>query len=165
MSSSLVAAVLVRVSEDGGDWGQVRADHVAGLADRGVFGADEALVAVRTLLTQEAVEPARIVRVLEQHPQTLPVLWPLLTEPIRVAGAATGPLPRWANRVLDVALLLAEPLREGIAHGRLSDASGIPGLAQIAARPGRAAAPVKARTLLQALGLDLVPALTDPEPR
>ena len=108
--------------------------------------------AVSTLLCSSDLSPARLVGMLEKKPSTLPVLWPLLTEPIRFAGASEASLPRWLNRVLDVALLHADHLREAAHRGLLpSDVVPWPGLEQLAANPGKSAAVTKARSLRVAL--------------
>ena len=77
------------------------------------------------------------------------VLWPVLTESIAYAAAADGALPRWLNRVLDVASLCAPLLVEAARRGWIpAEAAALPGLADIAGRPGKSAAVVKARELL-----------------
>ena len=169
LSTTLVAVVLGLVAQDGdaGAAGErlvtalvgkdLRAARQHGTASvRGHrIGAAAVRVAVGQLLTSPDVSPARLVRVLEKHPTTLPTLWPLLTEPVRAAGAAEGPPPRWLARVLDAATLHAPTLREAARRGLLPpDAAAWPGLADLAARPGRSATPAKARALLVALDLE-----------
>jgi len=117
-----------------------------------MLGSAGVRIAAATVLEFAEVSPAKMVRVLEKNPTTLPVLWPLLTEPVRVAGAVEGPLPKWLNRVLDVAGFHADHLREAARRGLVpADAACWPGLEQIAARPGKSAALTKARSLLAAV--------------
>ncbi len=151
LSTSLVAVSVGLVAQDG-DFGLTGEHLVTRLVDKGLIGWAGVRTAVVTLLGSPEVSPARLVRVLEKNPTTLPVLWPLLTEPIRVVGLSDGPPPRWLNRVLDVALLYADHLGEAARRGWIpADASRWPGLAEIAARPGKAVALTKARTLLAAV--------------
>ncbi|MCL2423774.1 MAG: hypothetical protein FWD11_07795 [Micrococcales bacterium] len=149
MASALVATALVGVTDRPADWTQL---WVA--VDRGRISAATARVAVRTVLDSGRVSPARLARLVEKNPQSLPVLWPVLTEPVRVA-AADDPPPRWLNAVLDVAIHHAPTLREAARRNLLPpDAATWPGLADLAARPGKSAALTKARVLLSALDLE-----------
>ena len=107
-------------------------------------------VAVRALLPHPDVSPARMMKLLESDPTTLPVLWPLLVEPVRHAAGLAVPAPRWLNRVLDVALLHAPLLREAADRGLLpADAAAWPGLRDLAERGGSATVRRKARTLVE----------------
>ena len=156
LSTSLVTVALGLLAYDGSTYGTTHADaarRVVDLVDKNMLGSAGVRIAVATLLEFPEVNPAKMVRVLEKSPTTLPVLWPLLTEPVRVAGTSDSPVPKWLNRVLDVALFYADHLREAARRGLLpADAAGWPGLAELAARPGRSAALTKARSLLAALG-------------
>jgi len=159
LSTSLVAVALGLLTQDdttmwddtSPDWGWHTPEKllVVSLVEQGLIGSVAVRTAVSTLLELPDVDPARMVRALEKNPTTLPVLWPLLNEPIRVAGATEGPLPTWTNRVLDVAGFHADHLREAARRGLIPpDAAAWPGLEQIAARPGKSAAVTKARALL-----------------
>ncbi|MCL2466654.1 MAG: hypothetical protein FWF02_14465 [Micrococcales bacterium] len=129
-------------------------DLVTRLITNDKISAAGVRVAMGQLLACPEVDPARLVRVIAKPSGLIPTLWPLLTEPVRVAGSADGPAPRWLSRVLDTALVHAPTLREAAARGLLpADAATWPGLSDLAARPGKAAATTKARTLLEALGL------------
>ncbi|MCL2091902.1 MAG: hypothetical protein FWH11_12025 [Micrococcales bacterium] len=144
LSTSLVAvAVAMLVDGERLVIGWVREEQI---------GSATVRIAVSTLLAFPAVDPAKLIWVLERHPETLPTLWPLLAEPVRVAGTTEGPVPTWLNRVLDVALLYADHLREAARRGLIpEDAAAWPGLAELAARPGKSAALAKARSLLAAV--------------
>ena len=148
LSDALVAvAVSLLVNE--GDASYVGRRLIAGLAEKNLIGAASVRAGIAALLPFEAFSPAKAVMVLEKEPSLLPTLWPLLTEPIQAAGMSDGPLPRWLNRVLDVALLHADLLAAATDAGRLpADVASWPGLAEIAARPGSAAGPKNARALL-----------------
>ena len=144
---ALVAAALALVAEDG-PTAKIAYRTVHGMAERGRFGSAGVRSAMQTLLTQPEVSPARVIRALDSGPHLLPTLWPLLTEPIRVAGLSDEPPPRWLNQVLVVALAHAPTLRAAAAAGRLpGDVVTWPGLAELAARPGRSATLEKARSL------------------
>ncbi|QSR25184.1 hypothetical protein CFH99_06055 [Nocardioides aromaticivorans] len=144
---SLVVAALASVAEDGQP-GQIAGRVLGGLVEKGRIGSSGVRAAMRFLLTQPEVSPARVVRVIENHPHLLPTLWPLLTEPIRAAGGSEAPPPRWLNQVLAVAITHAPTLRAAATAGRLpADAATWPGLAELAARPGKSAALDKARSL------------------
>lgn len=151
LSTSLTAVALGLMAQDG-DFGLTGEHLVMHLVRKKLIGWAGVRVAVSALLCSADVSPARMVRVLEKNPTSLPVLWPLLTEPVRVAGAADGPPPRWLNRVFDVTTLYADHLREAARCGLLpADAVRWPGLAGLAARPGRTAALAKARFLRDAV--------------
>ncbi|MCL2091899.1 MAG: hypothetical protein FWH11_12010 [Micrococcales bacterium] len=151
LSTSLVAVALGLVARDGKDGLSSESDLVR-FVGKGLIGSAAARIAVVTLLGCPEVSPAKLVRVLEKHPETLSALWPLLAEPVRVAGTTEGPVPTWLNRVLDVALLYADHLREAARRGLIpEDAAAWPGLAELAARPGKSAALAKARSLLAAV--------------
>jgi hypothetical protein len=165
LSTSLVAVALGLLSQDDAtmwddtspSWGWHTPEKplVVSLVEQGLIGSAAVRTAVTTLLEFPDVNPARMVRALEKHPKTLPTLWPLLTEPVRVAGAMEGPLPRWLNRVLDVTTFHADHLREAARRGLIGeDVAAWPGLEELAARPGKSAALTKARTLLTALRAD-----------
>lgn len=144
---SLVVAALASVAEDGQP-GQIAGRVLGGLVEKGRIGSSGVRAAMRFLLTQPEVSPARVVRVIENHPHLLPTLWPLLTEPIRVAGLSDAPPPRWLNQVLALAIAHAPTLRAAAAAGRLpADAAAWPGLAELAARSGKSATLDKARSL------------------
>ena len=122
--------------------------HVDRVLRDGLVGSAAVTVAMRALLTQPDVSPARMVKLLETEPTTLPVLWPVLVESVRYAAGVDGTPPQWLNRVLDVALLHAAHLRTAAVRGLLpAEAATWPGLAAIAARPGTSAAQRKARDL------------------
>lgn len=150
LTTSLVAVALGMVGQDG-ERGLAGEHLLDVLAVRERLGSAVVRSATRLLLTQPDVSPARLVRVLEKRRHLLPLLWPLLTEPVRAAAAADGPPPRWLNQVLVVALVHAPALRAAARTGRLpadlSGPDGWPGLAELAARPGKSAALAKARDL------------------
>ena len=130
--------------------------HPQELLRSGLVGSAAVTVAMRALVTQPDVSPARMVKVLEQDPTTLPVLWPVLVESVRYAAGVDGAPPQWLNRILDVALLHATHLREAADRGLLpGDAPTWPGLADLAARPGSSAALRKARDLTERLLTDV----------
>jgi hypothetical protein len=124
------------------------------LTENDRIGSAAVTAAIRTLLQSPAISPARMMKVLEENVRLLPTLWPLLTEPIRVAAALPGTPPAWLSRVLSVALLHAPYLAEAAQRGYLpSEAAHWPGLAEIASRPGKSASINKAKDLLTALNI------------
>lgn len=119
---------------------------------------DEKIIqrAMQTLLKYPAVSPAKLLRALEKDVKLLPVLWPMLTECIKAAGALTSTgekPPVWINRVLDVALRYAPYLAESAKRGYIGadDASWV-GLSDIASSMAKSAAIAKAKKLLALLG-------------
>lgn len=147
LTVNLVAAALASFVDDGPP-GQFAGRHLAEVVEKGRLGSAGVRAAMPVLLNQPEVSPARLVRAVQDRPHLLPTLWPLLTEPIRVAGLTDGPPPRWLNQVLVVALSHAPTLRAAAAAGSLpADAANWPGLAELAARPGRSATLEKARSL------------------
>lgn len=153
VTSSLVAVLLVAVCQDG-DNSFEGLQTIDSLVRRGEVGSAVVTSALRTLGSPDLVSPARLVRVVDRHPATLPATWPVLTESVRVAAARAGGPPRWLNAVLDTALQQAPYLREAAARGYLpADQAAWPGLATLASSGGRSAGARKAGVLLEALGL------------
>jgi hypothetical protein len=124
---------------------------VASCALDGVLHAEAVGLAMRLLLPHPVISPARMVRAIEHEPRSLPALWPILTESIRHAGdvvRAGGTIPKWANRVLDLAQTVAPQLDQAASRGLApADASLWPGLDALADSPGKSAAVTKARAL------------------
>jgi len=124
---------------------------VASCALDGVLQAEAVGLAMRLLLPHPVISPARMVRAIEHEPRSLPALWPILTESIRHAGdvvRAGGTIPKWANRVLDLAQTVAPQLDQAASRGLApADASLWPGLDALADAPGKSAAITKARAL------------------
>jgi hypothetical protein len=153
LSDALVAVALGVATQDG-DAGLAGRQLLAHLADKELIGAASVRSATTGLLTNEVFTPARLAALVESQPRLLPVLWPVLTEPIRVVGLSDGMPPRWLNRVLESALLLAPYLQVAAHLGRLpADAAVWQGLRQLAARSGPAGVVTKARRLVGALDL------------
>ncbi|HWJ08021.1 MAG TPA: hypothetical protein VNS46_01510 [Nocardioides sp.] len=147
MTVSLIVVALAAALEEGVD-GRASAGGVAGLARAGAIGSAGVRKAMHVLLGRPEVSPTRLLRMFEWDPDQLPALWPLLTEPIRFAGESAGSPPRWTHQVLAVAIQHAPTLRAAAAAGRLpADAAGWPGLAELAARPGKSATLERARSL------------------
>ncbi|NLV78893.1 MAG: hypothetical protein GXY65_06025 [Rhodococcus sp.] len=147
LTTSMVAVVLVGVCHDTPDL-----HSVVSLLRRGLVGAAAVSVVMPMLLGQPKVSPARLVRLLDSDPSLLPVLWPVLVESIRCAAGVDGAVPRWLNRVLDIALRYASLLREAGRRGVIpaGDAAW-PGLAVLAERGGGSAAVTKAKALVSEL--------------
>lgn len=150
LTSSLLAVALGLAAQDG-DNAWAGRQLITDLASDGRLSAAGVAVAMRTLLTSPAVSPARLAGVITKSPHLLGVLWPVLTESVRFASASTASLPRWLSNVLDVALCYAPYLREAADRGLLGEESAWPGLAEIAARPGKSATLAKAGELLRVL--------------
>lgn len=150
LSSSLLTVAVGLAAQDG-DHAWAGRSVISDLVDNKRLGAPGVAVAMRTLLASPAVSPARLAGVITKCPYLLGTLWPILTESVRFAGASAESLPRWLSIVLDVALRYAPYLREAAARGLLGEASAWPGLAEIAARPGKSATVAKAARLQRAL--------------
>ncbi|MCL2223745.1 MAG: hypothetical protein FWB96_02120 [Defluviitaleaceae bacterium] len=122
------------------------------LAKSNQLGADMVRRAAQTLLKSPAISPAKLVRILEKEVTLLPVLWPLLTESIKVAGeisATEKNPPTWANRVLDVALQHADYLKEAAKRGLIpAEDAGWQGLSSIANSKSKSTSVAKAGKLL-----------------
>jgi hypothetical protein len=120
--------------------------------ENGQLDAEIIRKAAQTLLRCPVVSPAKLTRCLEQDIRLLPVLWPLLTEGVKTAGAlaATGEKPPlWVNRILDIALRYA-PYLAGAAKRRLIPAEDAKwtGLSEIASSKAKSTAVAKAQKLL-----------------
>ena len=112
--------------------------------------------ATRTLLKYPVVSPAKLVRMLEKDICLLPVLWPMLTECVKAAGALTAAgekPPVWVNRILDIAIRYAPYLKEAAKRGLIpaKDAEWA-GLSEIASSKEKSTAIAKAKKLLILLG-------------
>jgi sRNA-binding carbon storage regulator CsrA len=108
--------------------------------------------AAQTLLQSPAVSPAKLTRALEKEIGLLPVLWPLLTESVKMAGGwveTVGKPPVWVNRILDIILRYAPYLVEAGRRGLVpaEDARWV-GLSKIASSTAKSAAVTKAQNLL-----------------
>ncbi|WP_206040467.1 hypothetical protein [Rhodococcus sp. HNM0563] len=147
LTTSMTAVVLVGACHGRPDMYSIRS-----ILRDGLIGSGSVAVAMRALLTQPDVSPARLVRLLERDASLLPVLWPILVESIRYTSDLDGAAPRWLNRVLDVALLHAPLLREAGRRGLIpAEEAQWPGLDTLASRLGRSAASTKAKALVAAL--------------
>jgi hypothetical protein len=146
--STTLVAVAVGLLGNGANSGSYL---IRQLVEHNQIGAAAVTAAIRTLLRSPAVSPARLVKILEDNNYLLPYLWPLLTEPIRLAATMGSP-PAWLSRVIGAALLHAPYLVAAADRGYLpAEVAGWPGLAQIAAWSGSSAAIAKAKRLLTAL--------------
>ena len=121
----------------------------------GIVEAKVLRKAMRVLLQSPAVSPAKLVRALEKDVRLLSVLWPMLIECVKAAGAkfaASEVLPVWINRVLDIALRYATYWAEAARRGIIpSEDARWPGLSEIAAAKVKSAAVGKAKQLLERL--------------
>jgi hypothetical protein len=97
-----------------------------------------------------------LVRSPEKDAKLLPLLWPMLTECVKAAGASTAAgekPPVWVNRVLDIALRYAPYLSEAAKRGLIpKDDARFAGLSEIAASKAKSTAVAKAKNLLTRLG-------------
>jgi len=115
-------------------------------------------IAMKILLRNPVVSPAKLARIIEKDIIFLSTLWPMLTESTRVAGeqiAAGNKPPVWINRILDIALRYAPYLREACKRDLIPEEDGKwHGLADIAASTGKSVAVGKARKLMELLELE-----------
>ena len=147
LTVGMVAVLLSGMNHDNGS-----GYHVLAAVRDGRVGADSVRLAVARLLESPDFTPVKLAGMIEAEPDSLRVLWPALTESVRVAAAQPTP-PRWLNRVLDAALLRSAACVEGARRGLIpADAAAWPGLAEIAGRTGTQAALRKARALRDVLG-------------
>lgn len=151
LTTSMVAVLLLSLCQD-----DPQTYYVREVLGSGLVGSAAVTAAVRALLPSPLVSPARMVRLVDAHPTTLPVLWPVLVESVRHASGVEGAPPRWLNRVLDVALQHAATLREAAERGLLPvDAAAWPGLRDLAASSRSATVRRKAAELAERLGSDV----------
>lgn len=143
LTTSMVAVVLASLCHD-----DAPRYYVWSIVDSGLVGSAAVTVAMQALLPHPDVSPARMVTILESEPTTVPVLWPVLVESVRHAATVEGAAPRWLNRVLDVALVVAPLLREAADRGLLpAEAAAWPGLTDLADSGRSATVAKKARAL------------------
>ncbi|MFT4126792.1 MAG: hypothetical protein QM662_11240 [Gordonia sp. (in: high G+C Gram-positive bacteria)] len=121
LTTAMVAIALSRLCND--DGGLYTMEE---LLAKNLIGPAAVGRAVRAMLASADVSAAKLVRPLERSPQSLPVLWPVLVESIRCAAATPGRLPRWLNRILDVALTHRPHLAEVWCPTRRSAGPGWP---------------------------------------
>lgn len=138
-------------------WRHAAQADIQTLVKRGYLGAQRVQRAARVLFhpadgvpfPSGALSPARMAQTVVEMPGYLPALWPVLTEAVHAASVQEK-APRWLNGVLDCALDQAPVLAEAARRGHM--AAEWPGLAELAARPGKSAALSKARTLWEVVG-------------
>lgn len=118
---------------------------------RGAVGAELVRKATQVLLKSPAVSPAKLGRVLEKDIKLLPVLWPILTESIKHAGALAAKgdaLPVWVNRILDISLRYAPYLAQAAILGLIpGEDAQWEGLSHIACAKSKSTAVAKAQRL------------------
>ncbi|GIG41770.1 hypothetical protein [Cellulomonas phragmiteti] len=148
LTTSMVAALLLALCQD-----DPPTYYVESVLREGPVGSAAVAHAMRALVPSPHVSPARMARLVDTDPTTLPVLWPVLVESVRYAATLDGSPPRWLNRVLDVAVHHAATLREAAQRGLLpTDAAAWPGLGDLAATARSATVRRKAATLVEQLG-------------
>lgn len=149
LTTSIVAAVLGSLCTDNSTLYDLRT-----VIANGLFGSAAVTIAMRALLPFPDVSPARIARLIEKEPSTLPTVWPVLVESVRFAAAEGGSAPTWLNRILDLSLRNAALLREAAARGIVpAESAQWPGLREIAGGTMSATVRRKAGELVAALGL------------
>lgn len=120
---------------------------------RGDLSQEVVRHAMQTLLQNEAVSPAKLVRVLEKEPDLLSVLWVMLSECIRVGGEKTqkdGKIPTWVNRVLEICIYHGRYLKEAMKRC-LIPADAWEGLQEIVDCKAKSAAKQKAERFMRFL--------------
>jgi hypothetical protein len=154
LPSSLLTVIIGLLAQDG-DAKYFAPRMLKELADSGKIGEEMIRKATQTLLQSPAVSPAKLARSLENDLRLLPVLWPMLTESIKAAGAlvTSGEVPPvWVNRILDIALRYAPYLVEAAKRGFIPpEAANWPGLSDIASSKSKSVAGAKAKKLLATL--------------
>lgn len=122
-----------------------------GQVSDGTVTARDVRDSVRPILESDL--GGRMVRGLEVVPESLPLLWPILTESVAYAAErarAGEPLPRWLSRVLDVCFLARPVLEEAERRGLVPEGTArFPGLEVLAATKGSSVGVKKARALLE----------------
>ncbi|MDO5062835.1 MAG: PRTRC system protein E [Peptostreptococcaceae bacterium] len=106
---------------------------------------------METLLQNEAVSPAKLVRVLEKETDLLSVLWVMLSECIQAGGTRTkkdGKPPIWINRVLDICIYHGYYLKEAMNRG-LIPKNAWEGLEEMASCKAKSAAKQKAERFMK----------------
>jgi len=152
LSSSLLTVIIGLLAQDG-DAIYFAPRLLKQFIEEGQINSAVVRKAAKTLLQNPAVSPAKLVRALEKEITLLPVLWPMLTESIKTAGALAadgGKPPVWVNRVLDVTLRYAPYLTEAVRRGLIppEDAKW-EGLSAIKMAKGKSAAAEKATRLAE----------------
>lgn len=92
ITTSMVAMLLVGACQDR-DNAFESLQAVVGLYQRGAIGSEAVQQALRSLGSHELLSPAHLVRIIEQHPTTLPAAWPILQQSIREASNAPAHRP------------------------------------------------------------------------
>ena len=152
LSSSLLTVIIGLLAQDG-DAVYFAPRLLEKFIERGQI--DEKIVrrATQILLQSPVVSPAKLVRELEKNIKLLNVLWPMLTECIKAAGALTAAgdnPPVWINRILDIALRYAPYLAEAAKRGIIpAEDARWSGLSEIASSKSKSTAVEKAKKLLE----------------
>lgn len=146
---SLLTVILGLAAQDG-DMIYAAPRLIRSLVESGTISEEVTVRAMRTLLRNDAVSPAKLVRILEKEPDLLPVLWRMLKECVREGGERTmktGKSPAWVNRVLDITLYHAHYLKEAGKRGWIPFEMWT-GLSEIANSKAKSTAKEKAKCLM-----------------
>jgi hypothetical protein len=150
LSSALLIVIIGLLAQDG-DAVFFAPRLLEQFIESGEIGETMIRKAMQTLLENPVVSPAKLVRSLEKDLKLLPVLWPMLTECIKSAGAivsAGEAPPVWINRVLDIALRYAPYLKEAATREFIpKEDARWQGLSDIAASKSKSIAVAKAKKL------------------
>lgn len=154
LSSTLLSIALALLAQDG-DALYYGPALVKRLMARGELSHRLIREAMQSLLTMDAVSPAKLVRVLEKDASFFSLLWVMLPESVKVAGELTkesGKVPLWANRVLDLCLYYVDIMKEARKRGLIAKEDFTwAGLEEIASCKAKSAAKSKAAQFLQAI--------------
>ena len=156
LSLSLLT-VIIGISAQDGDAVYYGKRLVRKYIDSGFITDEVVARSMKVLLQYPIVSPGKLLRHLEKDVKLLSVMWPALTLSINEAGRVIGvgeKLPKWANRVLDVALMYGQYLVEAKNRGLIAEADFVwDGLVEIADMRGKSAAKEKALRLVEILGI------------
>ena len=154
LTSSLLTVIVGLLAQDG-DATYYAPKLLRESIENGAIDEEMIRKAVQTLLQNPVVSPAKLVRILEKNIKLLHVLWPMLTESIKFAGALTSEgntPPVWINRVLDIAIRFAPYLVEAAKRGLIpAEDARWTGLTEIASSKAKSTAVAKAKKLLTVL--------------
>lgn len=152
LSVSLLMISLALVVQDG-DCIYSALRLIRGFVQSGKIGVLMTKMAMEKLLKYEDVNPAKLVRVLEQENELFSALYPILTMSIAHGGGQVlqnRKVPVWVNRVLDVCLHYAFYLKEAMKRGEIpKEDANWEGLKEIANCKAKSTAVSKARALLE----------------
>lgn len=120
-SSSILTIIIGLLAQDG-DAVYFAPSILRRFINKGIITSEIVLKAVKILLNNPVISPGKLTRPLEDDIKLLPILWPILTESIKLGGVMVSEgqsLQAWLSRVLNLTIRYLPYLLEGNKRGEI----------------------------------------------